>query len=220
MSDRTRGDSSNNSLRILASLVIALCIWLFSAFNDDYDHAIHAKLSYVFPSDVEVDGSLPDQVILQLRGNGWTLLRASAYHPQVKVDWQEIKDRTVIDLQKYKAVLSAEIPGNAEVVDIYPGFVPVKYSEIDSVKLPVQPDVRWRADKHSTDVIKLKPDSVWVKGEGSALAELAYWPTEKLYLSGLDTSGTIPLAESKGLRLSAVAVQFSFKAAAKEHNKD
>jgi hypothetical protein len=166
MSDRTRGDSSNNSLRILASLVIALCIWLFSAFNDDCDHAIHAKLSYAFPPDVEVDGSLPDQVILQLRGNGWTLLRASAYHPQVKVDWQEIKDRTVIDLQKYKGLLSAEIPGNAEVVDIYPGFVPVKYTEIDSVKLPVQPNVRWRSDKHSTDSIKLKPDSVWVKGEG------------------------------------------------------
>lgn len=220
MSDRTRSDSSNTSLRILASLVIALCIWLFSAFNKEYNHTIHASLSYGIPSDVKVETPLPEQVTLQLRGKGWTLLRASAYQPRVKVDWQEIKDRTVIDLLGYKGLLSSAIPGHAEVVDIYPGFVPVKYTKIDSVRVPVRADIRWRSDAHPTDSVNLRPDSVWVKGAGSTLAAITYWSTEKVFLSGKDTAGTIPLAESKELKLSAVAVQFIVRETQLETEKD
>jgi len=209
MTDHQGISPGNTTTRMLASLGVALAIWLFSAFNEEYTYPIKARIQYHLPYSVELTDSLEKEVILKVHGTGWSLLRISAAQHDIDLHWDDLKGRSVVEIKDHLEHVVESMPDNVTVEDVSPAFMPIHFVEVDSIKVPVS--LRLSEESIAIDFIdsiKIEPDSVWVKGPKNDLNRIDSWQSETITFNGGKLKATVPLTESDTFHTSAVAVNY------------
>jgi len=220
MTDTGRGDggdsdTGHSGIAITVCILVSLFLWFTLTLRDVHTDTVEVPLRV---DDVPADEALveypPSTVRLQVRGEGFNLLRMRFNPPVVAVDGRQEQ----VDLSDIISDLGRDV----QVESILPRSISLRKEPLRTARIPIQvrADLGTAATYELAAPPSVQPDSVSVAGAESIIEDLDAWPTERVERSNLRDSLAVRVALKDTLRglvrkdretttLRAVAVAFT-----------
>lgn len=185
-----------NFIIFLIFVLISSVFWFLIALSKEYTTIIDYPVKFTsFPKDRILIQELPDDLQLQITGNGFDLLKyefSGFIFPYI-IDYSKISNRNHsnhFQLQTTNLLnqFRRKFPSNVKVQDIFPKTLSFTFSSMVEKKLPVKIDILYRLAKQYIvhDKVIISPDSVIAKGPKAIIDTLKVAKTEKYDLKILD----------------------------------
>ncbi len=216
-------DRFNKKLLVfLFFLVVSTIFWFLSMLGKDYTTDMRYPVRYTnFPENKVLVGELPENLILNVRGNGYTLLRyrlSSRLLPIIfdvnSFSLNRVSDESdtfFILSSVAKSKISGQLGADIEINEILPDTLFFHFSEVVSRKLPVKADlqIEFRRQYMQSGPVALDPDTVTVSGPESVMDTLELVFTEPLAKEQVDRTVVtdVLLRPEKYLRFSEESVR-------------
>lgn len=166
----------------LIFVVLSSMFWFLTQLEEIYVTSISYPVEYQdMPEDKLVVGHLPEQIDLEVRGQGFQLLEYKFSHvlnPLVlHLDAYNIqeentdKPRHFIVTRKAAPRISQQLSQEVEILNITPDTLFFEFSEKISRRVPVKPNLSYSFANQMMlrDGIQIEPDSVNIAGPGSVV---------------------------------------------------
>lgn len=193
--------SARNTLVLLTCMAIAALFWLLKKLSNTYNSDVRVQVEYVnIPSDKVVIQTLPEELLLQVNGTGWELLRYSIAldKPSVLLDIGQYAGSGRIALQNNRSSLAQQLPYQYDIMQVEPANIPLVLDERSTDTLPVRArtNIQVNTQYGITDSIRLSPQQIVVSGPSSIIDTMTQVPTEMLSLTDVqkDQTGKLALA--------------------------
>ncbi|MEX0929676.1 MAG: hypothetical protein WDZ53_09735 [Balneolales bacterium] len=183
----------------IVAYVLAISLWLLVNLNRDFNLTVMLPVQIArFQDDLALVEEPPEEVTVNMVGEGWKLISIYNNPPALRVDARQgpinLTDRVKETMGMYLDV---------NVQNVNPTILNVPMEEKITRKVPIEPHVSI-AFRRQYDLVGepgIIPDSVEVAGARSLVEDIASWPTEEVQLE--DVSDTIhhhiPLREPSEL---------------------
>ncbi len=167
------GDRGRSGLAITICILIALFLWFTLTLRDVHTDTVEVPLRVDnIPADQALVEYPPATVRIQVRGEGFNLMRLRFNPPVLAVDGSQDE----VDLTDVAADLGRDV----QVENVSPRALTLRKEPLETQRVPVQ--LRASITTPSTFELleppTIQPDSITVAGARSIVEELAYWPTE------------------------------------------
>ena len=166
-----------------ASFFLALLLWFAIATDKEYTHIIDVPLEIETLADGLVLKELPPKTIkLKVKGNGRSLMGLNFINQKIGIEFPEISEDQVIDLEQYKDQFQFPQDLGIEVVDVvYPQKLQLDVDSYAERYLPVRVtnDIKTVPGYLLVDYIPER-DSVHVRGPKSILDAMQFVVTENV----------------------------------------
>ena len=186
-----RPDSIRRGAAILVSLVVALVLWFTFSMRGTYVLSVRAPVDVAALPEGQALASLPpEDVAVQLQGEGWDLLGLTRRPPTIRL----FADAPAVDV--LAAVNDAGLPSGVTAQSVQPRTLTLDLDRRVVRELPIRL-VRRIETEPTRDLLRpprLDPDTVRVSGAASLLRGLADWPTETLSRTDVRSSFTAVVA--------------------------
>jgi len=166
----------------LVFMVLSAMFWFLTQLEEVYVTSISYPVKYQdMPEDKIVVGNLPDQIDLEVRGQGFQLLEykfSNALNPLIlHLDAYNIQEensdtpRHFIVTQKATPRISQQLSQEVEILNITPDTLFFEFAEKISRRVPVRPNITYDFAKQMMlkGDIQIEPDSVNISGPSSVL---------------------------------------------------
>ncbi|UTW61070.1 YbbR-like domain-containing protein [bacterium SCSIO 12741] len=182
----------------LVCLFIAVLFWLLNAYSKDYTTQISFPVRYVdIPEDQILTSNPPKEIKASLNGFGFRLLSYSLFssHDSISLSFSEGTLRpskkyvsSYLDGNTIETQLRSVVPGDLNLVRVYPDTIRMVVESEVSRQIPVKPQVVFELDKEFflKGKIQATPAYITVKGPGSLLDKTDSITTEVIDLGVLD----------------------------------
>lgn len=172
----------------LFCFLLAMSIWLLNALGQSYNREIQIDVVFTdLPEQKALLEPLPPKLSLLVSASGWDLLsfqrNLSRRNQKLQVSLSEITGKEErIQLEERAINFSSQLKGNLVVNGVQPRNVQVLLEDKKEKKVPVIQnfEVSFQKQFGLSDSIKIEPDSVWVSGPESVVAEIHKAATEKI----------------------------------------
>ncbi|MBK7868025.1 MAG: hypothetical protein IPJ75_14200 [Ignavibacteriales bacterium] len=173
---------------ILISLLLAAGAWIFITLSGDF--YLTSKIPVVYsnlPPDLIVDHSLPREIEVKLKGQGWKFI--SFYFDSDKrftipISKDSINSGVYLaNLLDENSWLSAEFG----IIDIQPPYLSIKTEKVEISQRNVVPELALQFEQGFglADKIKITPSSVRVRGSAKLVSEIRQIKTVRTTFKGL-----------------------------------
>lgn len=176
---------------LLVSLVVAMVLWFTFSMRGTYVLSVRAPVTVAaLPEGQALASTPPDQVTVQLQGEGWNLLGLTRRPPTIRL----FADEPTVDV--LAAVNDAGLPSGVTAQSVQPRTLALDLDRRVVRELPIRL-VRRIETEPTRDLLRaprLDPAVVRVSGAASLLRGLADWPTETLSRTDVQESFTAVVA--------------------------
>jgi len=201
-------------------------IWFLNALGRNYTDRIEYPLVYIdMPADRIFVDEPPEYLDLRVNAHGYALLRYKVLKKPVPISFKvsaftmdrpgQDNSRAYILTRYLKDQVSAQLPGELQLLEIKPDTLHFQFGRKVTKMLPVKPDLVFKLDKQVTtrEGIQLKPDSVEVTGPDAILDTMSSVLTEKIDLGMLSRNygDKVRLSKMEGLEYSSSRVNCSIE---------
>jgi len=209
----------------LIFVVLSFMFWFLTQLEQIYVTRISYPVEYQdMPEDKLVVGHLPEQIDLEVRGQGFQLLEYKFFHvlnPLVlHLDAYNIqeentdKPRHFIVTRKAAPRISQQLSQEVEILNITPDTLFFEFSERISRRVPVEPNLSYSFANQMMlrDGIQIEPDSVNISGPGSVVDTIDQVYTQSRSFQNLEKTVHTTLALKKNhdqLELSTLQVRLT-----------
>ncbi len=156
------------TLCVLASLLI----WSLLTLSNSQTAEIDIPIEVIgLPMGSALVEAPPPRVRASLRGEGFDLLALFSDLPSLPI--QATDDRVEM------ANLRFDLPGDVDILSIIPPVVELRTGPSRTVRLPIRPrlSLSFNETYDVSGPIRMRPDSVTVRGAAEIVDRLTYWPT-------------------------------------------
>ncbi len=178
---------------------IATFIWFLWTLEKEYTSLISNPIEFVgFPEDRILVNDLPDRIQLEVRGEGFNLLRHNwdITKSPLKIDFKALHNAPLSDedgqtivlhLNQITIKLSAQL-SNINVNSVIPETISVKFDRMIRKTVPVTVDLDLELEKQYMlrGGLIITPDSIEISGPSTILDTLSSVYTNKLRLRKVD----------------------------------
>lgn len=164
----------------------AVCLWFVVNMNRDYTVTIDVPIELVnLPEELAVSSEVPDNVSVNVSGEGWKLITLYSNPPKVSLN----ADSRQINLFEQIRNLSGAF-SELNVLQVEPIMLTVETEEKAQKKVPVIPrvELNLRGQYGLMGDPEISPDSVTLTGAESKLIEISEWETEEVVLEDVSNS--------------------------------
>jgi YbbR domain-containing protein len=173
---------------ILISLLLAVGAWIFITLSGDF--YITSKIPVVYsnlPPNLIVDHSLPREIEVKLKGQGWKLI-SFFFNSDKRFTIPVSKDS--INSGVYLANLLDEnswLSTDFGIIDIQPPYLSIKTEKVEISQKNVVPELTLQFEQGFglADKIKITPSSVGVRGSAKIVSDIRQIKTVRTTLKGL-----------------------------------
>ncbi len=169
---------------------IALFFWLLVKLSQTYRSEKSVALYFALPQGKVFSVMPPKDITATIQGTGWELLYEYLKSPQISLyyDLQKVQDNFALSRGQLRSeILSRLSSSGMTIVELnYDDIVlPLEQKETKQVPVHLRARLSFAPGYQLQHSPVLSPDSVTLTGPGSALAQIAHWPTDSLILSDL-----------------------------------
>ncbi|MFH2144008.1 MAG: CdaR family protein [Bacteroidota bacterium] len=183
-------------------LLISSTFWLLNALSKEYLTSFNYPIEIInYPEDKIAVGNIPDNLTIQVRGNGYILFQYKA-NPFLKPFTVDLESYNLRQLRrkgpyeffiltdalkiKFQKFFSSDI----EITAISPDSLYFNLAEMGEKKVPVFSNVKVNLEKQYKikDEILIQPDSVTITGPLSILDTMNYVKTTNNVLNNVNKS--------------------------------
>jgi len=179
---------------ITLCIVAASILWFAFSMQETYTRIIELPTEVVnLPANQALTARPPDEVRIQVEGEGIQLLRLYYNRPKVRID----ASAESVDLE----MAANDLAGNVNLTTVTPRSVILEKESRINRRIPVEHrlDISYEPGHRVIGEFRLMPDSVVVSGAESIVNGLRAWPTVARRLSGVQDSIDQDLALSDTL---------------------
>ncbi|MEM9919565.1 MAG: hypothetical protein AAF990_15815 [Bacteroidota bacterium] len=175
---------------LLICIGIALIFWLLLKLSQPFKSQSTFSITYELPEGRVFKSTPPQKILATIEGRGWVLLSHFLGRNDLNIRLslartaQQTFNSSILK-DKIQQGLNA-----IEVKDINLDYIQIQLDEANRRQLPVklESQIDFKPGFQLKDSIRIQPDSIWLSGPTSVLAEYDAWPTEMLVLDRLTTS--------------------------------
>ena len=179
-----------------ASVIFAVILWGSISLSDYYYTNIDVKLTLTnFPEGYTTGSELPEKIKLRVRGQGWKLVSLNVGpESEFRISVAGDSGRQHLSLLNYLES-NRWLISDVDIINLFPDSIKFNVERIITKKLPVVPelDLEFKPGYGLASDIKIKPDSVLVKGPFSYLKTMKEIKTSEMRISQLDSKTSTAL---------------------------
>ncbi len=212
---RSENEPQRRGMAVTMAILVSSLLWFTFTMRETHTKIFQMPTEVVnLPENQALSQLPPDNVRVQVVGDGWSLLRLRFSPPIIPVNasQQEVTVRDAIP----------ELPKNLDVQSVIPATLNLLTERRITRRVPV--DLRARIETPRTyDLVNpptLMPDSVDVTGAASVIGDLEQWPTVRRTFENVrdtlqtrialsDTLSGLVLKNVEAISLRAVSKQFT-----------
>lgn len=216
-----------NVITYIICIVIATVLWFLNALNKDYTAEISYPVKYTnFPKGKFLVSELPQDIILEVRANGFALLgykistsflpitfNVNAYSNHM-LEKSDVLEYT-LNTQEIKDKISSQLNSEIKLLNIFPETIDFRFSKQASKTVAIAPLVRYTLRKQYIlrNAISTEPDSILVSGPEANIDTLRCVYTQPITLKELDNdiSRNVTLGEIPGINYEQEVVKVSIQ---------
>ena len=181
-----------NALIFLVFLFLAACFWVLNALQkDDYITEVNFPVRFTNVGANEiVKGSLNRDLIVKVRGGGFTVLRhISQRFSAEAIDISTLRrvnidgvDGAYINSSEYYKLIEGKLAVGLELISISPDtlFIPLIEKKSKKVPVKVEAEVTFEQQCQLSGVITVEPDSILISGAEDRLNTIDFISTKAL----------------------------------------
>lgn len=190
--------SSKNIITYLICVIVASMLWLLNALNKEYSVGVTYPVKYVhFPDRKYPALPLPEQLRVEVKANGFTLLRYRIHSSFLPITFdissysgylQQDSDSSefTIHTEELKDKIKSLLSPNIKLQNVSPEQITFKFAVAGHKKVAVKPVLDYTLKRqYIVTSVKANPDSLWVTGPSSIIDTLQFIPTKYLFLKEL-----------------------------------
>lgn len=172
------------------SVFFALALWAYTSMNNIYVTTVKVPLNINLPEYRAIENYIQKNITLKVRGTGWHLFYLFFINKEAKcnidlVSYDLTKDNYTIERAEILKGIQDMI--NIETIDVIPEKIEINTGLKDEKKIPIIPRINIATRDGFLQVgnIKLRPDSITIKGNLKFIKNIMYWETELIELDDI-----------------------------------
>lgn len=173
----------DNAKELSASFMLALLLWIVVTTDEVYTTKITVPLNIMRLAEGNVLLNLPpENVILEVSGNGRALIALNFYNPSFNLELPEINITKTIDLMDYPSSLRIPADLGIHIVDIIePKTIKLDVDHLSEKKVPVKlQSIVKPSPGYILIGTQLSSDSVLVAGPASIIEKIDFIKNEEV----------------------------------------
>lgn len=185
-----------NFIFFLVFVLISSVFWFLIALSKEYTTVIDYPVKFAyFPKDKILIQKIPDDLQLQITGNGFDLLKyefSGFIFPYI-IDYSKLPDHTSSNHFQIKTAtllnkFRRKFPANVKVQDIFPKTITFAFSSLAEKKIPIEPNIHYHLAKQYVlrDKVIVSPNFVIAKGPKAIIDTMKVAKTTKYNFKILD----------------------------------
>ncbi|MFP2997631.1 YbbR-like domain-containing protein [Spongiivirga sp. MCCC 1A20706] len=175
-------------------LLISFLLWSLIKLSQQYETNIEFNLRYQnVPEKNTLIGDIPEKVNVQLKSNGFRLLKYGFFKPYLSVDLADANalrgNRYFLRLNENVPKLQRQFPNEIKIEELRPDSVIVQYGTNKSKTINLNPKVNleFKAGYNLTDKLQIEPKNIEISGREDLVDSITSLETEALTLKNLDS---------------------------------
>lgn len=179
MRDRLRESPRTRSILLyLMFVVISAIFWSFLTFNRDIQLEVKVPVEVNVPDNVHLLSKVPDSLTVTIKDRGYRFFTYYLYKtPTLKLRFNDYSDGIStfkVDQSHLKEALSHILKKSAEIVNVLPESIIIKYTDLPGKLVPVRADiiVEPREDYTQYGAPIQSQDSVMVFSDAKTLSQI------------------------------------------------
>lgn len=192
--ERFEDPSRHRGLAITAAILVSSLLWFTFTMRDTHTTILQMPTEIVnLPEEQALSQLPPENVRVQLVGDGWSILRLRLSPPTIPINAAEDEVNILSTIP--------ELPKNVDIQSVSPNRFSLWREERVTRRLPVSnlAEIETPATHDLVSPPVLIPDSVEVTGAASVVEELEMWPTERVIFENVRDTLDVRLALSDTL---------------------
>jgi YbbR domain-containing protein len=168
----------------LLSLAIALVLWISVAREPEVASSVSVPIEFKNPpSDLDIEGALPDRVRIEVRGSSGRLTRDNLSGVAVVLDLSDAQpgERTYNIRRR-----NLNLPGGVSFDKANPSQVTLRFERLVMREEPVQPVYVNLPDGYRVASASVHPTAVKIRGSEERVAPIHIIKTDPINLAGSD----------------------------------
>jgi hypothetical protein len=216
-------------LTFLVFVLISSAFWVYRALDDIYTTSVKYPVNYInLPSNKVLAGNPPREISINLKGNGYTILRNIIKPPVLDLNvndfslYSQSKDSLNVyfisrfAFEWFKNEINSENRSPVEIISIKPDTITFNFTRSYAKKIPVK--LIFNDEKHVfarqhmlNGKILIVPDSILVSGPANYIDTMKYVYTEALDISEIKDTITkkLDIIEYMAVNYSSVKVKIT-----------
>lgn len=180
------------------ALFIAISLWFIVNLNRDFNVTVQVPVQLSnLPDDQILSNSIPDQVSVNVSGEGWQLITVYNNPPRILLN---AENQNINLAEQVRNQIGAF--NDINIIQVQPATITIETEQkaTKTVLLQSQVDISLRGQYGFLSEPKLSPDSVNVTGPASLIDQISEWQTRQIELTNVNGSLTreIPLETPEG----------------------
>lgn len=168
------------------ALFIALCLWFIVNLNRDFNVTLQVPIQLSnLPDDRIVSNELPENVNVNLTGEGWQLISLYNNPPRVLLN---AESENINLSEQIRSQIGAF--NDINIMQVDPGSITIQTEAKATKRVPVENtvEISLRGQFGLLSDPVLTPDSVTVTGARSRIEEISSWQTRTVELTNINGS--------------------------------
>jgi len=184
-----------NKLNIFSLfLFISFLLWSLIKLSQQYETNMEFSLRYQnIPEEKTLIGDPPEMVNVQLKSNGFRLLKYGFFKPHLSVDLADANslksNQYFLRLNQNVPKLQRQFPNEIKIEAFQPDSVIVQFgiNKTKSIQLKPKIDLEFKAGYNLTSPVSIEPASVEINGREDLIDAIDEFETETLSLKDVDS---------------------------------
>lgn len=207
-----------SSRYLIASLVLAACLWVYSNMNIEFVTFVKVPLVVKLPKTRAVENPMPPDISVEVRGSGWQLFNLmylnSTASCTIDLSVEKLKGAEH-DISQGEIIKGLQNFGNVQAIDVIPHSLNLQLGYFGEFLIPVNSrvDIIPREGFIQVGKLEIKPDLIFIRGYNRIVKDIKSWNTISLQIEDVYKPLTMiaPLSDSLNnlVELSQKAVKIN-----------
>ncbi len=202
----------NSLIQYAFALVFSCVLWFSVVLYQDYNYTLKIPVNYTnVPSTLKLTSALPEEIELNIRGNGNSILLPSlGFTDTIKVNLAEKITSGKIEFNKL--IKKNNSLKQLEIVSMNPDTFSFSFIEKIEKKVPVLSNIKMKFEEgYNIHDQKFYPDSITLLGSPEELENITHWETESKELELQNKVGEITVNLNKNNNINVIPDQTILK---------
>ncbi|MFP4556975.1 MAG: hypothetical protein ACLFNU_08910 [Bacteroidales bacterium] len=191
-------------------LVVATILWYLNKLSYEYTTEVTFPLELEnTPKGKVIVGDVPEEIILNVRGHGYTLLRywlASRLTP-IEIDLNELplerldgsKNKFYLLTSRAQSTVSYQLKGELQLERIIPDQIHFEFTELTEKKVRVAPRLNYSFEQQYmlAGPVTVAPDSIIISGPSSIVDTINSVLTREMEIENISSKQTLSIDISR-----------------------
>jgi YbbR domain-containing protein len=189
----------------IGALFFALALWGYTSMNTNYSTYIEVPLTISLPEHRAIEQEFQPTISIEAKGTGWNLFNLLYVNKSKKVHVDLTKAQitdSIFVLSRTDFIKGLESFEKVVFGEVLPENITLKTGKVIEKKVPVVSMIKVnpREGFYLVGDIRLRPDSIRIRGNEKVISQIQSWSTKELTIDNANKRirGAVELSDSLG----------------------